>query len=75
MTDFDKLQEIMDKTGATITAISKAAGFTRGTYANRRKGIGEFTAREIKAISEALRLTPEERDAIFFAGEVTDSNT
>ena len=67
MTDFDKLESIMKRSGATIKAISQAAGFTRETYHNRRNGVGEFTAREILAISECLRLTPQERDEIFFA--------
>ena len=75
MTDFDKLESIMKKSGATIASISMAAGFTRETYYNRKRGMGEFTAREIKAISEVLRLTPDEREQIFFAPDVTVSNT
>ena len=67
MTDFEKLESIMKRTGATVTAIANAAGFSRETYHNRKKGIGEFTAREIQNITETLRLTPKERDEIFFA--------
>ena len=37
---------------------------------NRKKGIGEFTASEIVGIVNALRLTAEERDAIFLTEKV-----
>ena len=70
MTDFDMLEKIMKKSGATIEAISKAAGITRETYYNRKRGIGEFTAKEIVAITATLRLTKEERDAIFLTENV-----
>lgn len=74
MTNFELLESIMAQSGATIGAVSKAAGFTRETYHNRKNGIGEFTASEIVGITKALRLTNEERDAIFLTGNVTQSN-
>jgi len=67
MTNFELLEDIMSRSGATIKAVAQAAGFTRETYYNRKQGVGEFTAREIMAISDALRLTPDEREQIFFA--------
>ncbi len=70
MTDFEMLESIMKRSGSTIEAISKAAGISRETYYNRKKGIGEFTAKEIVGITNVLRLTTEERDAIFLAGSV-----
>lgn len=70
MTDFEMLEEIMSKSGATIEAIAKAAKITRETYYNRKKGIGEFTASEIVGITNCLRLTTEERDAIFLTEKV-----
>jgi len=75
LTDFELLERIMRRSGATITAVSAAAGFSRETYANRRKGIGEFTAREIAAITGILRLTTAERDSIFFAANVDSPST
>ena len=70
MTNFELLEEIMSQTGATIDAVAKAAHFSRETYYNRKKGIGEFTASEIVSIVNVLRLTAEERDAIFLTGNV-----
>ena len=70
MTDFEMLERIMKRSGATIEAITKAAGITRETYYNRKKGIGEFTAKEIIGITNVLRLTTEERDAIFLTEKV-----
>lgn len=70
MTDFEMLEAIMARSGATVGAVAKAAGITRETYYNRRKGIGEFTAKEIVGITNVLRLTTEERDAIFLREKV-----
>ena len=70
MTDFEMLERIMKRSGATIEAIANAAGITRETYYNRKKGIGEFTAREIVAICNTLRLTTKERDDIFLTENV-----
>ena len=70
MTDFEMLERIMKRSGATIEAIANAAGITRETYYNRKKGVGEFTAREIVGITNVLRLTTDERDAIFLTEKV-----
>lgn len=66
MIDFDLLESIMKQSGATVSTLAKSAGITRETYYNRKKGIGEFTASEIIAITNVLRLTTEEREKIFF---------
>ena len=70
MTDFELLEKIMERSGATVDAVAKAAKFSRETYYNRKKGIGEFTASEIVGIVNVLRLTAEERDAIFLTEKV-----
>lgn len=70
MTNFEMLEKIMKRSGSTIEAIARAAGITRETYYNRKKGIGEFTASEIVKITSTLRLTTEERDAIFLTEKV-----
>ena len=64
---FELLENIMKQSGATISTLAKTAGITRETYYNRKKGIGDFTASEILAITNALRLTTEERDKIFLS--------
>ena len=70
MTDFNMLEDIMKRSGATVEAVAKAANISRETYYNRKKGIGEFTASEIVAIVNVLRLTAEERDIIFLTEKV-----
>ena len=70
MTDFNMLEDIMKRSGATVEAVAKAANISRETYYNRKKGIGEFTASEIVAIANVLRLTAEERDGIFLTEKV-----
>jgi hypothetical protein len=67
MVDLDKLKiEIVDS-GMTMVAIAKKSQMQRMTLYNRLAGRGEFTASEIEGISDALRLTPDQRDDIFFA--------
>lgn len=70
MTDFELLEKIMKRSGATVEAVTKAANISRETYYNRKKGIGEFTASEIVGITNCLRLTTVERDAIFLTKNV-----
>lgn len=67
MVSIDGLKEAIHNSGITMTALSEKAGMERYTLYNRLNGVGEFTASEISGISTALRLSPEEREAIFFA--------
>ena len=72
MVDIDELRKSINKLGITMTALASNSGMERGTLYNRLNGIGEFTASEISGISNALRLTKQQRDSIFFADELTD---
>ena len=67
MTDFILLKKAMEDSGITTVAICKKAGISRATLYNRFKGVGEFNAREIKALCEILRISTEERELIFFS--------
>lgn len=67
MVDLRKLDETIEKSGIKMTALSKKSGISRQTLYNRLNGIGEFTASEIVGITNALRLSAEEREDIFFA--------
>lgn len=70
MTDFDALRKKINDSGMTIVAICEKSGMLRETLYNRFKGIGDFTATEMVALSNVLNLSNEERDAIFFAKQV-----
>lgn len=70
MTNFALLRSKINESGMTMVAIAEKSGILRETLYNRLKGVGDFTASEMLAISDTLRLTNQERDAIFFAREV-----
>lgn len=66
MTDFVLLDEKMKESGMPTTVIASRTGIKRETLYNRLKGKGEFTASEIVALTDTLRLTKSEREQIFF---------
>lgn len=70
MTDLKALRERMTDSGMTVKAIAMKSGILRETLYNRLNGKSEFSASEMLSLSDVLRLSPEERDAIFFAREV-----
>lgn len=59
------LKDSIKDSGMSVTAIAKKSGMVRETLYNKIES-GNFYASEIIALSRALRLTREERDAIFF---------
>lgn len=65
----EMLKAKMKDSGMTVKAIAEKSGFIRETFYNRIEN-GDFRASEIQRITETLRLTRDERDAIFFATEV-----
>lgn len=70
MTDFVLLNEIIKNSGMPMTVIALRSGIRRETLYNRLKGIGDFTASEIVALTKTFKLTKSERDNIFFANKV-----
>jgi hypothetical protein len=71
MTDTEKLNEAIRKAGIKLDAILKATGIkSYATLKGRINNETEFTASEIKAIEELCRMTPAQRDEIFFATNV-----
>lgn len=73
MSDIEKLRAVIKDSGMTMTAVANKSGINRVTLYNRLLGVGEFTASEIMGLTDALHLSPEDRDAIFFATEVEKS--
>lgn len=59
------LKDTIKESGMSVKAIAKKSGMVRETLYNKIE-TGNFYASEISAISRVLRLTREERDAIFF---------
>lgn len=70
MTNTDLLKKKIKESGMTMVAIAEKTGIKRETLYNKLSGKSEFMASEMVALSSVLRLSLEERDAIFFASEV-----
>lgn len=65
MTDVELLMEKITDSGMTVKAVAEKSGILRETFYNRLKN-PDFKASEIVALTETLRLSKKERDAIFF---------
>lgn len=66
MTNSELLQKKIEASGLSHTAIAAALDMSMPTYYSRKSGRSEFTAAEITKATHVLKLTKEERDAIFF---------
>lgn len=70
MVSIELLKDTIEDRGISIVKLSEKSGIDRATLYNRFNGKGEFTASEIVGITDALRLTPKERDSIFLLENV-----
>jgi DNA transposition AAA+ family ATPase len=69
MTDKELLNQLMSNSGITKSWLARRIGCSRPRIYKILSG-GECTASEIAGISEALHLTTEQRDLVFFAHKV-----
>ena len=69
MPDLKLLERIISNSGMTMVSIAEKSGILRETLYNKVRGSSEFKASEIAGLTRALKLTNEQRDAIFFADE------
>ena len=67
MPDLKLLELIISDSGMTMVSLAEKSGILRETLYNKMRGIREFKASEIAALTRVLKLTSEQRDAIFFA--------
>lgn len=70
MVNIELLKDTIEDRGISIMKLSEKSGIDRATLYNRFNGRGEFTASEIVGITDALRLTHNERDSIFLLDNV-----
>lgn len=63
----EEFERVIAQRGVKITALAHAIGVSTSTIYKKNKRNGDYTVSEILAICDFLRLTPEERDEIFFA--------
>ncbi len=65
------LKETIEDRGITISALSRKTGLSReAVYRKLKNPNSDFTASQIISFTKALRLTPEERDSIFFNSDM-----
>ena len=70
MVNIELLKDKIEDRGISIVKLSEKSGIDRATLYNRFNGKGEFTASEIVGITDALRLSNNERDSIFLLENV-----
>lgn len=75
MTNKEEFKIAMIRAGVTAAELADAVDMSAASLSYKVNNKREFSASEIKAISDALRLTPEERDVIFFADTVDGKST
>ena len=68
MTNTDKLNDYIVKSGYTRNYIAKVLGITRYSLYMKIHNVTEFKASEIECLCRLLKIDdPQERQAIFFA--------
>ena len=70
MTDTELLQKAVERSGLKRTFIAKKIGLSFQGYLNKERGESEFRQSEIEGLCDLLRLTPQEKESIFFARKV-----
>ena len=67
MVNLDLLRENKKKSGLRISFICDRLGLSREAFRLKMNGTREFKVSEMKTLCDVLELTPDVRDAIFFA--------
>lgn len=70
MTDTLEFKAVMIKRGLTLKKLANLVGISNTTLSYKINNKREFTSSEMEAIREALNLTEDERNRIFFANNV-----
>lgn len=65
MTDTKKLRELIKESGYTYKFLASQVGITRESLYLKIEGKNEFTASQIKALAELLKLTKTQVNDIF----------
>ena len=67
MVNYDLLRECIKKSGLRISYICERLHISREAFRLKMNGSREFKVSEMKILCDLLELSPEMRDAIFFA--------
>ena len=74
MVDIEALTKKITESGMTTVFVCRKSGIDVRTFYNRLNRKGDFRAKEIIGLCDTLHLSKKERDEIFFARNVTESN-
>ena len=75
MTDTLKLKALLVSKGITLNDLSDLIGLSVTSLSYKINNKREFKSAEIKAFQNAIGISNEERDAIFFGNDVEDKST
>lgn len=67
MTNTTELKVALIRSGLTMEELADKIGISSASLSYKANNKRDFTSKEIKAISEALALTVEQKEMIFFA--------
>lgn len=70
MFDKDKFCGLVRSAGITMETLAEILGINPATLSRKVNGNSDFTRNEMQLIKSRLNVSPENMDAIFFAGEL-----
>lgn len=73
MTDFKRLNELIKNSDYPINVIASKMGITTQALHNKRIGKREFSIHEMLTLCEVLNISNSEREKIFFAKKVRNT--
>ena len=76
MTDTNRLNEMIKKSGYKVSFIAKELNLSPYGFSRKRDNLSEFTPSEINKLCDILKISKlEDRFSIFFAEEVDGKST
>ncbi len=75
MVNTERIVERMKELNCSVERLSAEMGVSLNTLKNKLNNITQFKVTEIVDLCFCLRFTNEERDVIFFSGEVGKTDT
>lgn len=75
MIDYARLKGLMAERGLEVNKLAEILGVSRQSASGKINGKTPISLTDARAIAEALRMTKEERDSIFFSELVKSDAT
>lgn len=75
MIDYAKLKGLMAERGLEVTKLAELLGISRQAASGKINGKSPISLTDARTIAQALDMTKEERDAIFFGEYVKSEAT